>query len=247
MTDEKEVEMTTGDGRESSTGKTEASAGQPGSDPSARPDETKQPVAAEKAAELETPEAATGDAESEDKVEQKEATVEEQLQERVDELEDKLLRTAAEFENFKKRVARQYSDMVRSANDDIISEFLEVVDSFDRALRHSDSNSADFDAFRKGIGLIFNRMSDLLERRGISPIEAQGKPFDPNLHEAMMQVESDEYDESIVAVEISKGYRMGNRVLRHSKVGVSKGKKHSSEHGKSQPDSEGEVEREDTE
>jgi molecular chaperone GrpE (heat shock protein) len=87
-------------------------------------------------------------------------------------------------------------------------------------------------------------MKDLLTRNGVEPIEALGKPFDPNLHEAMMQVPSEEYDEGTVAMEISKGYKQGDRVLRHSKVGVSAPPKHDVEktEGKDEAESGGEAE-----
>jgi len=150
------------------------------------------------------------------------------LRTQVAELEDKLLRMAAEFDNYRKRISRQYEDMVRSANDSLIMELLEVVDNFERALNHTKGDT-DFDSFYKGTELILNQMTDLLHKHEITPIEAVGKPFDPNLHEAMMQIESDEYGEGVVAMEMARGYRQGQRVIRHSKVGVSAGKKQSDE------------------
>lgn len=151
-----------------------------------------------------------------------ELSEEEKLRVKCEEVEDKYLRLAAEFENFRKRMARQHEEIVRTANDHILFDLLEVVDSFERALEHSDNS--DYDSYRKGTELILNQLKDLLARREVTPIEAVGNTFDPNLHEAMMQVPSDEHDEGTVAVEISRGYRQGSRVLRHSKVGVSKGK-----------------------
>jgi molecular chaperone GrpE len=147
---------------------------------------------------------------------------EEKLRVKSEETEDKYLRLAAEFENYKKRMARQCEEIVRTANDRILFDLLDVVDSFERALEHPDNS--DYDSFRKGTELILNQIKDLLARREVTPIEAIGNLFDPNLHEAMMQVASDEHGEGTVAIEISRGYRQGNRVLRHSKVGVSKGK-----------------------
>jgi len=157
---------------------------------------------------------------------EEEPSEEEKLKKRVAELEDKLLRTAAEFDNYKKRMARQLEEMIRSANDKILLELLEVADNFERALRHSNEQAAqaDVQALQKGMELIFNQLKALLNRYHITPIDALGQPFDPTLHEALMQVDSDEYPEGVVALEISKGYKQGDRVLRHSKVGVSKGK-----------------------
>jgi molecular chaperone GrpE len=156
---------------------------------------------------------------------------EEKLKQQIEELEDKYLRLAAEFDNYKKRMARQYEETIRSANDRIILELLEVVDNFERAL-HPENDNVDLENFRKGAELIFNQMTSLLSKYEISPIEALGKPFDPNLHEAVMSIESEDYPEGVVAVEMSKGYMQGDRVLRHSKVGVSKGKPEDEEEGR---------------
>ena len=164
---------------------------------------------------------------------EEELSEEEKLRARVEELEDKLLRLAAEFDNYKKRIARQYDDMARAAGDRIFLELLEVVDNFERALQHGNENS-DAESFRKGTELIFSQLMALLEKHGVRPIEAVGKPFDPNVHEAMMQVESQDYPDGIVAVEMSKGYTQDKRVLRHSKVGVSKGKPEKGREGQSE-------------
>ncbi len=144
-------------------------------------------------------------------------------QNRVAELEDRLLRTAAEFDNYRKRTARQFDELARSANDKLLAEILEVNDNFERAREHF-AKDTDPKSLRKGMDLIFNQLQSLLKKNDIEAIEAVGKPFDPNWHEAVMQVDSKEYPEGIVAVEVGKGYRQGSRVVRHSKVGVSKGK-----------------------
>lgn len=152
-----------------------------------------------------------------------ELTEEEAHAQRVAELEDQLLRRSAEFENYKKRVARQYDSMVLSARERILGELLDIIDNFDRALS-VDREASTEAAFREGTELIFSQMQDLLKKYEVTAIEAVGQTFDPNLHEALMQVDSDEFDEGVVALEINKGYRLSDRVLRHSKVGVSKGK-----------------------
>ena len=155
--------------------------------------------------------------------EAEELTEEEKLRRQVQELEDKLLRTAAEFDNYKKRTARRYDEMIRSAADGVLLELLGVVDNFERSLEHSNAK-ADFEARRKGTEMIYDQMRSLLAKYNITAIEAVGQPFDPSLHEAMMQMDTDEYDDGVVALEMSKGYLCGDRVLRHSKVGVSTGK-----------------------
>ena len=154
--------------------------------------------------------------------EQIELSEEEKLKVQVEELDARLLRTLADFDNFRKRTARRHEELIQSANDRLISELLEVMDNFERALQHveEDNNS---EAIRKGTKLIYTQMKDLLDKYQVQPIEVVGKPFDPLLHEALMQIESEEYDEGIVALEMTRGYRIGDRVLRHSKVGVSRG------------------------
>ncbi len=151
-----------------------------------------------------------------------ELTEEEKLTAQVAELEDRLLRSAAEFDNFKKRTARRFEEIVRSANDRILLQLLDVIDNFERAFDHGDEQ-ADLEGYREGMKLIYEQLTTLLDKHEVLPIEAVGRPFDPNLHEAVMQTESDEYPEGTVAVEMSKGYRQGERILRHSKVGVSAG------------------------
>lgn len=152
-----------------------------------------------------------------------EPTDEEKLRARVAELEDKHLRTVAEFENYRKRQARQYDELVRTANDRVLIDLLEIVDNLERALDHAGKSEGN-DGIRSGTEMILNQMKALLARYDVTPIESLGHSFDPNLHEALMQVDSDEYEEGMVAVEISRGYKRGNRVLRHARVGVSTGK-----------------------
>jgi len=156
-----------------------------------------------------------------DKTEANGATVEDQLRKQVAELDDRLLRALADFDNYKKRSARQVEETIRTAIDSLLLELVEIVDNFERALEHAVGDESD--AIHRGTKLIYGQMRDLLGRYDVKPIEALGKPFDPNLHDAMMQVDSEEYDEGIVAMVLSRGYMRGNRVLRHSKVGVSRG------------------------
>jgi len=149
------------------------------------------------------------------------------LEARVSELEDQRLRALAELDNYRKRMARQFEEVIRSANDRLLSELLEVVDNFERAIAHTNNDSADaarLAALREGTELIYNQLRGLLERYDVKPIESIGRPFDPKYHEALMQVDSDEYDEGIVTAEISKGYMLGDRVFRHARVAVSKGR-----------------------
>lgn len=152
-----------------------------------------------------------------------ELSAEERLQARVTELEDRLLRSAAEFDNARKRIMRQADDEIRAGNDRLLGELLAVVDNFERAFAHID-DGGDTASIKKGVELIYNQLGALLKKYDVTPIEALGQKFDPVWHEAMMQMPSDTYPEGVVAMEMTRGYRQGERVLRHSKVGVSKGK-----------------------
>ncbi len=151
-----------------------------------------------------------------------ELSQEERLKKQIEELDDRLLRTVAEFDNYRKRQARQYQETVKAAGDRVLTDLLDIIDNLQRALEHADDKT-DFESFRKGTELIFNQMQNILNKYEVEPIESVGKPFDPNLHEALMQVASDEYGEGVIAVEMTKGYKRGDRVLRHAKVGVSTG------------------------
>jgi molecular chaperone GrpE len=192
------------------------------------PEDTKQdsrPEAAADAVDSTDPSEATETVvPAEETVEQAEPLSEEdQLRLRVAELEDRLLRSQAEFENFRKRTARQYESLARSANETLLLQVLDVIDNFERAFDHA-NDDATIKGLQEGMELIHNQLRDLLKRHNVVSIDAVGKVFDPNLHEALMQIASDEFDEGVVAGEVSKGYRIGDRVLRFSKVSVSKGK-----------------------
>jgi molecular chaperone GrpE len=151
-----------------------------------------------------------------------------ELEARVRDLEDQKLRVLADMDNLRKRMTRRFDDVVQSANDRILGEILEVVDNFERALAHTPGDEpvegkALF-ALREGTDLIYQQLQTLLERYGVRTIESIGRPFDPAYHEAMMQVDSDEYDDGVVASEITRGYMIADRVLRHARVAVSRGK-----------------------
>jgi molecular chaperone GrpE len=144
-------------------------------------------------------------------------------EEQAKELEDRLLRLAAEFDNYKKRMAKEFSYLIKNANENLILQLLDTLDNFQRAL-DSAKTSDDYDSFHKGVELIYTHMKEILTKEGLKEIEALGKPFDPNFHEAVTQAESDKYGEGIIMDEISKGYMLNDRLLRASKVVVSKGR-----------------------
>lgn len=144
-------------------------------------------------------------------------------EEETKELEDRLLRLAAEFDNYRKRTNKEFSYLVKNANEKLILQLLDTLDNFQRAL-DSAKTSSDYENFHKGVELIYTHMKDVLNKEGLKEIDAIGKPFDPNFHEAVTQAVSDKYDEGMVMEEISKGYLLNDRLLRASKVVVSKGK-----------------------
>jgi len=145
----------------------------------------------------------------------------EELEKERDRLKDQLLRKAAEFENYKKRRENEFLQLVATSNAELITQLLPVLDDYERSLKAAES-SRDFDAFYEGIALIYKNLLSVLEKHGVRPIESVGKPFDPELHEALMQVESNDHGSGVVVEEHRKGYRMHDRVLRHAQVIVSK-------------------------
>jgi molecular chaperone GrpE len=132
------------------------------------------------------------------------------------ELNDQLLRLAADFENFRRRTARERESITALANERFAVDLLEVVDDFDRALKSDDSH------LREGLVQIRQLFSTRLQRHGVTPIDALKKPFNPQEHEAIAHVPSDE-PEGIVIDEVSRGYKMNEKIIRHAKVAVSKG------------------------
>jgi len=157
--------------------------------------------------------------------------LEAELKERVAEVEtlsDRLLRLHAEFENYKKRMARERSEFVKFANEALILEFLPVLDSLERALATARS-AAEAQAVAEGLEIILRLFQTTLEKVGVKVIEALEREFDPNLHQAVAQVESPDGRDNIVMEEVRKGYLLEGRLLRPSMVKVSKTRVSSSE------------------
>lgn len=142
----------------------------------------------------------------------------------ADEYLDHLRRLKAEFENYKKREEKLKTAFVKFANENLITELLPVMDSLDRALNGVDA-SHNLESFLPGIELIRKQLEDVLVKNGLARIETVGKPFDPRVHEAIMQLESDEQPENTVIQELRKGYLLNNKVIRVAQVAVSKPKK----------------------
>ena len=132
---------------------------------------------------------------------------------------DRYVRAAADLENYRKRAAREKADCIKYGQENLIRDILPMVDSLGRAMEHA-CNSSDFEAFREGLKLVQNQLTCCLEKHGVEAIEAAGKDFDPNFHEAMLQVESREHKDNEVVEEFEKGYLLNGRLLRPARVSV---------------------------
>ena len=141
------------------------------------------------------------------------------FQDKVAALEDKVKRQMAEFDNFRKRTAKEKEQMFSMGEKNVIEKMLPVVDNFERGLAAVPENEKD-SAIVSGMEMVYKQLMKQLEDLGVKPIEAVGKEFDPNFHNAVMQVESDEFETGIVAQEFQKGYTYHDMVVRHSMVGV---------------------------
>jgi molecular chaperone GrpE len=143
----------------------------------------------------------------------------ESLRKEKEEIYDRLLRKHADFENFRKRVEKEKKDFHQFALTDIMSELIHILDNFERALSHSDEASNP--EYRKGVELIYRQLKDLLEKRGLRAIAAQGQKFDPNFHEAVAREERRDLEEGTILEELQRGYLFQNRLLRPAMVKVS--------------------------
>lgn len=137
-------------------------------------------------------------------------------QQRYDELNDRFLRLAADFDNFRKRSAREREIYTLSANERFAVDILEVSDNLERALKADDTH------LREGVVRIHQLLADIMARHGVTPIDALKRPFNPAEHEAIVHVHAPE-EAGTVIDEVSRGYRMNDRVIRYAKVAVSKG------------------------
>lgn len=134
---------------------------------------------------------------------------------------DKYVRAVAELENYRKRAAREKADSIKYGNENIIKDILPLVDSMDRALQHADSYGYS-DSFKKGLKLLQDQLLGCLGKHGVQQVECVDKTFDPNIHEAVYQVDSEAHEDNKVVEELEKGYRLHERLLRPAKVSISK-------------------------
>lgn len=135
---------------------------------------------------------------------------------RSDEYFDHLKRNMAEFDNFKKRMQKEKESMYSAIVADFVSELLPVMDNFEKAV---DAETKD-ESYKNGMKMIYSQIDDLLKKAGVEEIEALGKEFDPNYHEAVMHIEDDKYKEKEIVEVFRKGYKLGDKVIRHTMVKV---------------------------
>ncbi|MHB1407380.1 MAG: nucleotide exchange factor GrpE [Desulfitobacteriaceae bacterium] len=150
-------------------------------------------------------------------------TLEAELKEaktQADDYYNRLQRLQAEFDNFRKRTFKEKEELVKYASERVVRELLPVIDNFERALEAA-KNTQDFAALAQGVEMIFRQLNGVLGKEGLAEIEAVGQAFDPNLHEAIMQVDSEEHPANTVVEEVQKGYYLKDKVLRPSMVKVS--------------------------
>lgn len=144
-----------------------------------------------------------------------------QLKLELDEYKDLFLRKAADFENYKKRKQQETAAVARNTEESLIGLLLPVLDDFERLFFNAEEEKFDREAFLRGARLIYDKMMTLLTARGLKPIEAVGQPFNPELHEAIMQQPQSGVEPGTVLQEYARGWRLGDKVIRHSKVVVS--------------------------
>ena len=141
------------------------------------------------------------------------------LKDKIAELEDTTKRQLAEFENFRRRTEKEKATMFDMGAKSVIEKILPVIDNFERGLASVPADEAE-DGFYNGMNMIYKQLLGELDKIGVKPIEAKGKEFDPNLHNAVMQVQSDEFESGTVAEELQKGYTYHDSVVRHAMVSV---------------------------
>ena len=150
-------------------------------------------------------------------------SAEEILKQQLAESNDRFVRLMAEFENFRRRNAKEQLELIETANGKLLEKLSEVQDNFERAFA-SENKAKDLEAFEKGMQMIYNQFAKVLTDAGLEQIDPTGKEFDPNLHEALMQQPSETIPEGHVVTVFQKGYKLKNKILKTAKVIVSSGK-----------------------
>lgn len=138
------------------------------------------------------------------------------LEEENKQLQERVLRQMAEFDNYRKRTVKEKEELTAFVKADCVKPILELLDNFERAL----NNACSDEAYKTGIEMLYHQFVAALEKLGVSEIEAEGKPFDPALHHAVSQIQDENLGENVVSTVYQKGYKLGDRVVRHAMVVV---------------------------
>lgn len=147
---------------------------------------------------------------------------ENKLQEDFDNLNNQYLRLAADFDNYRKRQAQERENLLKYGAEESLKKLIEVLDNFDRA-KQAIANTQDVSQVKESFDVLYNQLFDNLSKVGLEVINTQGQEFDPNFHEAVMQTPTNEHPENHVIMELQKGYKLGDKVLRPSLVNVATG------------------------
>ncbi|MGZ3859651.1 MAG: nucleotide exchange factor GrpE [Flavisolibacter sp.] len=145
----------------------------------------------------------------------------EKLRLQVEELNDRYLRQAAEFDNFKRRNARERMELIQTAGKDVITDLLDVMDDSERAQQQMESTD-DIQQVRQGVQLVFTKLRNILSSKGLKAMETVGKDFNPDLHEAITEIEAGPDKRGKVVAEVQKGYYLNDKIIRFAKVVVGK-------------------------
>ncbi len=143
-----------------------------------------------------------------------------ELHKQVEDAQQRALRAQADFDNYRRRTIKEKEELAQYASMKLITELLPVIDNFERALTAAQT-AEDKDSFIKGVDMIFRQFNQVLQQEGLAQMETVGQPFNPDFHQAIMQVESDEHEEGIVVEEVQRGYMLKDKVLRPAMVKVS--------------------------
>lgn len=145
----------------------------------------------------------------------------EKLKQQIDELNDKYLRQVAEFDNFRRRTAKERVELIQTAGREVITSLLDVLDDSDRAQKQLDTTD-DLQQIKEGVQLVFTKLRHTLAAKGLKPMETLNQEFNPDLHEAITQIEAGEEMKGKVVDEVQKGYYLGDKIIRFAKVIVGK-------------------------
>lgn len=145
----------------------------------------------------------------------------EKLKAQLEELNDKYLRQAAEFDNFRRRNAKERVELIQTAGKDVITDLLVVLDDSERSQKQMESTD-DVAQIKEGVQLVFSKLRNTLSAKGLKPMDAVGKNFNPDLHEAITEVDAGEEMKGKIVAEVEKGYYLNEKIIRHAKVVVGK-------------------------